>query len=174
MLCHVGLQVGQRVVYSILKELLNYPRVAKPLDYKKKATTLFPKVKQLVQHLQSEVMEEKTIWKCITLVVALDLLHNDFKMKTAPRLYSGDKYLKQIQQIVTSIEVAKLAKRMVGASTELVMMAKKKHSAKQHATKFKVNKECFNYRRKGYYTKNCHFSNKKKPKKSAEEAKCTW
>ena len=41
-------QVGQRVVYSILKELLNYPRVAKPLGYKKKANTIFAKVKQLV------------------------------------------------------------------------------------------------------------------------------
>ena len=28
-------QVGQGVVYSILKELLNYPRVVKPLGYKK-------------------------------------------------------------------------------------------------------------------------------------------
>ena len=29
-------QVGQGVIYSILKKLLNYPKVVKPLGYKKK------------------------------------------------------------------------------------------------------------------------------------------
>ena len=47
-LCQVCFQVGQRVVYFILKELLNYPRVAKPLGYEKKTTTIFAEVKQLL------------------------------------------------------------------------------------------------------------------------------
>lgn len=34
-------QIGQGIVYSILKELLNYLQVAKPFEYKKKATTIF-------------------------------------------------------------------------------------------------------------------------------------
>lgn len=41
-------QVGQGVVYSILKKLLNYPQVVKPLGYEKKATSIFAEVKQLV------------------------------------------------------------------------------------------------------------------------------
>lgn len=53
----VCLQVGQRVVYFIFKELLNYLRVAKPLGYKKKANTIFAKIKQLVQRLQLAVTE---------------------------------------------------------------------------------------------------------------------
>ena len=69
--------------------------------------------------------------------------------------------------------MANLAKRAVGAITNLAIMAKKKHSDKQHTTKFKANKECFNCRKKGHYAKNYHLSNKKKPEKSTEEAKHT-
>ena len=58
---HVCSQVKQRIVYSILKELLNYPKVAKSLGYEKKATTIFAKVKQLVQQLQSAITEQRII-----------------------------------------------------------------------------------------------------------------
>ena len=125
-LCLVCLEVGQEVIYSILKELLNYPRVAKPLGYKKKATTIFAKVKQLVQQLQSAVTEQKTIWESITLVVALKLLHDNFEMTMAPFLHSSNKDFEEIQQIVTSTEAVNLAKQAVGATTDLAMMAKKK------------------------------------------------
>ena len=54
-------QVSQGVVYLIFKKHLNYPKVVKLLGYKKKATTIFVEVKQLVQRLQSAVMEHRTI-----------------------------------------------------------------------------------------------------------------
>ena len=44
-------QVSKGVVYSILKEFLNYPRIVKQLGYRRKATTIFTEVKQLVQRL---------------------------------------------------------------------------------------------------------------------------
>ena len=44
-LCWVCLQVVQKVVYSILKKLQNYLRVAKFLGYDKKANIIFAKVK---------------------------------------------------------------------------------------------------------------------------------
>lgn len=113
------------MVYSILKELLNYPRVVKPLGYEKKATSIFADVKQLVQRLQSAVTKQRTIWDSITLVVALDSLHDDFEMTTAPLLHSGDKDLEEIQQIVTSTEAANLAKRVTGQTADLAMMTKK-------------------------------------------------
>lgn len=92
-------QAGQGVVYSILKELLNYPRVAKSLGYEKKATAIFAEVKHLIQRLQGAVTEHRTIWDSITPDVALDSLHYDFEMTTAPLLHSGDKDLKEIQLI---------------------------------------------------------------------------
>ena len=163
-------QVGQGVVYSILKELLNYPRVAKPLGYEKKATTIFAKVKQLVQRLQSAVTEQRTIWESITLVVALDSPHDNFEMTTAPLLYSGNKDLEEIQKIVMSTEAANLAKRAVGATTNLARMAKKKQLEK-YPIKLKTNEECFNCGKKGHYARDYHMSNKRKPEKSLEEAK---
>lgn len=47
-------------------------------------------------------------------------------MTTAPLLTSGDKDFKEIQQIVTSIKAANMAKQIVGATIDLIIMAKKK------------------------------------------------
>lgn len=97
-----------------------------PLGYEKKATTIFTKVKQLVQRLQSVITEQGIIWDNITLIVALDLVHDKFKMTTTPFLYSGDKNLEKIQQIVAFTKAANLAKRAVGIIIDLAIMAKKK------------------------------------------------
>lgn len=69
----------------------------KPLKYEKKAITIFAEVKQLLQCLQSAVTEHYIIWDSITLVVALDSLHDNFKMTTMPLLHSGNKDLKEIE-----------------------------------------------------------------------------
>lgn len=47
-------------------------------------------------------------------------------MTTTPLLHFGDQDLEKIQQIVTSTEVANLAKQALGATANLTMMAKKK------------------------------------------------
>ena len=104
-------QVGQGVVYSILKKLLNYFWVVKLLGYEKKVTTIFAEMKQLVQRLQSTVTKNRTIWDSITLVIALDSLHDNFEMNTRLLLHSGDKDFKEIQQIVTSTEAANMASK---------------------------------------------------------------
>lgn len=144
----------------------------KPLGYEKKATTIFAEVKQLVQRLQSAVTEQRTIWNSITLVVALDSLHDNFEMTTAPLLHFGDKDLEEIQQRATSTETANLAKRVVGATADLTMMAKKKQSDKSDA---RPNEKWFNCGKKGHYAKDCCSSNSNKRKQveeSIEEAKC--
>lgn len=69
----------------------------KPLEYKKKATTIFAEVKQFVQCLQSAVMEYCTIWDSIILVVVFDFLYDNFEITTTPLLHSGDKNFKEIQ-----------------------------------------------------------------------------
>ena len=119
-------QIGQDVIYSILKKLLNYPRIMKLLGYEKKATTIFTEVKQLVQRFQSTVIEQRTIWDSITLVVALDWLHDNFEMTTTPFLHSDKKDIKKIQQIVIFTKKANLPKYVVGATADLTMIAKRK------------------------------------------------
>ena len=54
-------QVGQKVVYSILKKFLNYLCIAKLFEYKKKVTIIFAKVKYFVQHFQVAVIKYKII-----------------------------------------------------------------------------------------------------------------
>ena len=58
------------------------------------------------------------MWNSITHVIALDSLHDDFEMTTALLLYSGDKDLKEIQQIVTSTKAANMAKRATGQTAD--------------------------------------------------------
>ena len=124
-----------------------------------------------MQRLQSAVTEQRTIWESITLVVALDSLLNDFEKTTTPLLYSGDKNLEEIQQIVTSTKAANRAKQAVEATADLALMAKKKQP--ERTTRSKLGEECFNCRKKDHYTKDCSssISNKGKSEESTEEAK---
>ena len=80
--------------------------------------------------MQSAVIKERTIWENITLVVTLDLLYNNFEMTIAPLLYSSNKNLEQIQQIVTSTKLVNLTEQIVGVTTDLALMSKKKQSVR--------------------------------------------
>ena len=130
-------------------------------------------MKQHVQRLQFAVTEQQTIWDSITLVVALDSLHDDFELITSPLLHLGDKNIMEIQQIVTSTKTANLAKRAVGAIANLTMMAKKKQPERSD---LRQNEKCFKYGRKGHYAKDCHnsthnFTKRKSVEEFIEEAK---
>lgn len=76
----VCFQVGQGIVYFILKKLLNYPCMTVLLGYKKKAIAIFAKIKHLIEYLQVAIIEHKKIWNSIILVVAFNSLYNDFEM----------------------------------------------------------------------------------------------
>lgn len=105
-------------------------------------------------------------------MVALDFLCDGFEMTTTFFLYLGDKNLKEIQQIVTSTEVVNLAKQIVEITANLAMTTKKRQP-ETSSFKSKINKECFNYGKKGHYAKDCCFStlNKRKSEESSEKAK---
>lgn len=68
----------------------------KAAQIRKKTITLFAEVKQLVQRLQSAVTEHCIIWDTITPIVALDSLHNNFKITTTLFLHSDNKNFKEI------------------------------------------------------------------------------
>lgn len=132
-------------------------------------------MKQLVQRLQSAVTEHWIIWDSIILVVTFDSLNNDFEITTAPLLYSGNKDLEKIQQIVISTKAANMAKKATGQIANLLMMAKKKMVDSRQQPKSRSTKEYFNYGKRGYYAKDCCSASKRKPnnEKGTEEAKRT-
>lgn len=83
-------------------------------------------MKQLIHHFQAAVTKHKTIWDGIRLVMALDLLQDNFEMNTATLLHSCHENLKKIQPIMTSTKAANLAKQATVRTADLAMMANKK------------------------------------------------
>lgn len=61
-----------------------------------KVITIFTKFKHFIQCLQAFVIEHKIIWNSITLVVAFDLLHNDFKILITPFFHLSNKDFEEI------------------------------------------------------------------------------
>lgn len=96
-------------------------------------------------------------------MVALDSLHNNFKITTALFFYYSNNDFEKIQQIVIFTEVKNLAKQVVEATVDLNIIAKKKQFQR---SKFRQNKKYFNYKKKSQYTKDCcgSISNKKRSK----------
>ena len=141
----VSSQVGQGVVYALLKEILNYLRKNKPKGYDKRATTIFGKVSTLVDRLQNAVSDNQTIWELIKIVVAADSLHDDFDHVVRPIFHTGDKTLDQIQQIVTSKGQANLADRATDVTSEAAMMFRPARN--------KGNDKCFLCGRKRYHAR---------------------
>lgn len=86
------------------------------------------------------------------MVIAIDSLHNDFEITTASLFHSNDKNLEGIQQIVTSTKAAIMARQVIGAIAELIIMIKKTRLERSDS---KLNEEYFNYKKKCYYARNC-------------------
>lgn len=105
--------------------------MVKLFGYKKKVTAIFAEVKHLVQQLQAAVIEHRTIWDNIIFVIALDSLYNDFEMTITPLLYLSNKDLEKIELIVTSTEVANLAKQATCIIRDLAIMVRKNEPQQQ-------------------------------------------
>lgn len=114
------------MIYSIFEELFNYFCIIKLLRYKKNVTIIFTEIKQLTQYLLFVITKHQTIWNSIILIIALNFLYNNFEITTTSLLYSDNKDLKEIQQIVTSTKVANIAKQATGQTKNLVIITKKK------------------------------------------------
>ena len=68
--------VGQGVIYSILQELFNHPKVNKPKRYKKTITSVFANVQMLTKQLKAAFMPDHNIYNSIAIVIAFDSIYN--------------------------------------------------------------------------------------------------
>lgn len=107
-------EVGQGEVYSILQELLHYPKITKPKGYEKPVMQIFAEIKYLCKHLRTAMALGQDLWDVIAIVIALDSLHEDFDTTTASLLEAGDKTIDQIQSILQSKEAKNISKRATG------------------------------------------------------------
>ena len=145
-------EIGQGVVYSILQELFNYPKINKPKEYDKPVMQIFAKVRYLCKCLQIAMTSGRDLWDTIAIVIALDTLYNNFNTTTASLLESGDKTIDQIQSILQSKEAKNISKRAIGVTGDLAMAFRDSNGPKKKAHK---DEECFNCHKLGYFGHDC-------------------
>lgn len=66
------------------------------------------------------------IWDSIALIIAINLLYNNFEMTIVSFFYLGNKNLEQIELIIIFIEAANLAKQATSITKDLAIMVRKK------------------------------------------------
>ena len=123
-----------------------------------------------MQNLHLIVIEQRTIWESITLIVLLDFLHDNFDITTTTFFHFGNNNLKEIEQIITSTEATNLAQQAARVTTYLAMMAKKKQLDTSDS-KSRNNEECLNSGIKGHYAKDCHSSTSNKKSQRSYQKK---
>lgn len=69
----VYIEVGHRVVYSILQELFYYPTIIKPKGYEKSVIQIFAEVKYLCKWLCMLMILSRDLWDTIAIIITLDL-----------------------------------------------------------------------------------------------------
>lgn len=128
-----------------MKEILNFPYKNKLKRYKKWAKTIFKEVSTLVDRLQNAVNNNQAIWELIKIVVVADLPYINLDYIVRLILYTDDKTLEQIEQIVIFIEQINLVDRTISVTSETVMIFR--------LAKNKVNNKYFLYKCKRYHTR---------------------
>ena len=154
----ICIEVGQGVVYSILQKLLHYPKITKPKGYEKPVMQIFAEIKHLYKRLRLAMTPGQDLWDTITIVIALDSLHEDFDTTTTSLLEIGDKTIDQIQSILQLKEAKNLSKRATGGTGNLAITFKDKNGPKRKANN---NNECYNCHKFGHFRRDYSLPNKK-------------
>lgn len=77
------------------------------------------------------IASDQNIWDNITIIVALDSLHNNFSTITKSMLKWKDKTINKIWQILASTEVKFISKHVMGVNKDLVIISKSRNLIKQ-------------------------------------------
>lgn len=147
-------KIGQRVLYLILQELLYYFAANKPKSFNKPVVEIFTKVKYLYKQLKAAMIEGKDLFETIAIVIALDMLHNDFDTTTASMLKTKNKFIDEIFTII-QLKKAKLKNKRVIRNVSDVAPAFCTPLPKRKAT---YDNLCYNCQQKRHFGQDCSFS----------------
>lgn len=88
---NICIEVGQRIVYLILKNLLYYPKIIKSKGYGMPIMLIFVKVKYFYKCLHIAMMPNQDLGNTIVIMIVHDSLYKDFDMATANLLEVNNK-----------------------------------------------------------------------------------
>lgn len=144
-------QIGQKIIYSILQELLNCPYVNKPKEFEKSVESVFTNICFLVKWLRLAITPNQDIWDSIVIVIILNLLYNNFETTTNNMLKSGNKTIDKIQQILASAKAKFISKWATRVTKDLAMLSQRM-IGKRKATS---NNRYFNCNKLKHFGRNC-------------------
>ena len=97
---NICIEVGQRVVYLILQELLHYPAANKPKKYEKSEIENFAEVQYLCKHLKAVMTKIRDPFETIAIVIVLDTLYDDYDTTTASIFKTRNKSIDKVFAII--------------------------------------------------------------------------
>ncbi len=163
-------QIGPGVVYSILQELLIYPKINRPTKFERPVISIFAEVRFLIKRLRAAVTLNKDIWDSIAIVIATEFPHEDFEHVMSGSLgQGGEKSIDEIESILLSAEAKFRSKRAVGVTANLAYMSR--NIGQKCKTKATSEDECFDCRKMGHFGQDCKFSDYRLKKKSSSSTK---
>lgn len=141
----------------IFQELLIYPKINKPKEFKKPVTSIFAEVRFLVKRLKATITLNKDIWDSIAIVVAIKLLHDDFEHVTLGLLgQEGEKGIDKIQSMLSSAKAKFVSKRAVRVTANLAHMSRNNSLKHSKAIATSEDKR-FNCYKRGHFSRDCKF-----------------
>lgn len=90
------MEVGQRVVYLVLQEILNYHCIYKPKGYDKPVVEIFAEVHFFYKPLKVIMTVRCHLFDTIAIVIIFNTLYSNFKVTIASILEIEDKTIEEI------------------------------------------------------------------------------
>lgn len=131
--------------------------MTKPKEYEKPIMQIIAELKYLCKCLHIAMTTGRDVWDTISIIIALDLLYEDFYITTVSLLETNDKIIDQIQSILQLKKAKNLNKRATRDTGDLAMAFQDK------CPKGKVNSndEYYNCHKFGHIGRDCFLPDKR-------------